>query len=393
MGTPAQDPTPDSAGGGSPPQPPVVPPKGTNHSKLAAIFAALAALLSALAVTVTITSNPTDHTHTTVIRVGKAAPVVQPVAPAVTANVPAGDLVPQTVGGKVVPLADSTPPNVPQAALTAGQQFNDTTAQQQLLPPQAPAGAQSVYCRQDFSAHAYSDRTVPKPTEWVNHITVSTNVPGWGDVYSILHYLPKVTASATFIMDFEGHCMQMVPLDKKPWTQLGANSTSISVEIIANGHEPRSLWLSSPIFKKHILANLARDVMKQYGMPLRFVDPVGCTFQPGWTDHYHLECGNNHVDVTPTCARTVLSDPTRTFHPFQPLTCTGFPYDAFQKQLTAFDKATQLPLLRYQHTRIHLRLAKLKCTTTKGRKAHAHSCAAAYSKNKSLHAAIKRASR
>jgi hypothetical protein len=68
-----------------------------------------------------------------------------------------------------------------------------------------------------------------------------------------------------------------------------------------------------PIFAKGILAALWRDVLRRNGLPLRRVNPVGCTVQrAGWTDHEALECGNDHHDVTP-----------------------AFPYDVFQRQLTA----------------------------------------------------------
>ncbi|HEV7494474.1 hypothetical protein [Baekduia sp.] len=67
--------------------------------------------------------------------------------------------------------------------------------------------------------------------------------------------------------------------------------------------------------------------------PLRFVDPVACAPQAGYTDHYHLECGNDHVDVAPSCAGgNVLSDLTVSIAPFG-AHCSGFPFDVLAAQL------------------------------------------------------------
>jgi N-acetyl-anhydromuramyl-L-alanine amidase AmpD len=156
-------------------------------------------------------------------------------------------------------------------------------------------------CRTDFSGHVYSDRAPGvTPTEFVLHYTVSANRAGWGDVLAIRDFFERTRlGSAHFLMDFEGHCLRMVPGSEKAWTQGNANSYAYSVEIIATGQEPRGLWKESPIFRQRILARLVRSVMDAHGLPLVRVDPVGCVFPPGYTDHNHLECGNNHTDVAP----------------------------------------------------------------------------------------------
>jgi hypothetical protein len=59
-----------------------------------------------------------------------------------------------------------------------------------------------------------------------------------------------------------------------------------------------------------VLADLMRDAMR-HGIPLRRVDPVGCNFIPGWTDHNALECGNNHTDVLPNFPWDVLAAASR----------------------------------------------------------------------------------
>lgn len=206
-------------------------------------------------------------------------------------------------------LRDSTPETVPEQKLEDGAEKSDEISEG--LEPKPVGGAQNYDCRQDFSGGVYSDRSA-SPTEWVNHYTVSANVAGWGDVEGIQAYFKRTRiASATYIVDFEGHCLQMVPESKKPWTQGSANSWAISVEIIATGSETKQQWLDSPLIKQGILSSIARDAMRRHGIPLKRVDPVGCVFVAGWTDHNALECGNNHTDVSP-----------------------NFPYATFQKQLT-----------------------------------------------------------
>lgn len=211
-------------------------------------------------------------------------------------------------------LRDETPPDVPKATLDAGKEKTDELGKALPEEPQPVGGAQNYTVTQDFSGQVYSNFSSVTPTEFCLHYTVSANVTGWGDVRAIQAYFKKTrAASSTYIADFEGHILQMVPLSNKAWTQGAFNPyCRASVEIIATGRETRAQWLASPLIKKGILSSLARDVMKRYGLPLRFVDPVGCAAPPGYTDHNHIECGNEHTDVAPT-----------------------FPFDVFKKQITS----------------------------------------------------------
>jgi hypothetical protein len=185
-----------------------------------------------------------------------------------------------------------------------------------LVAPIPPAGAQTYSCRKDFSDHLYSSRNGIKPTEWILHYTAGNGTPR-----SILDYFARTrAANATFIMSLDGKdCIQAVPISEKPWTQLGANSYAISIELVTTGYNlSRDDWLKAGIFQHGTLAALMRDTMRANGIPLRFVDPVGCNFPPGYTDHNHLECLNNHTDVAPT-----------------------FPFDVLQRQLTDSGAAPQ----------------------------------------------------
>lgn len=221
---------------------------------------------------------------------------------------PAGDL--QTKD--VEQLRDDTPDAVPAATLEQAAAAEKKLAEP--LPPlTAPlpvGGAQGYSCRNDYANRGFGVRSAPKVMTFILHYTVSPNVPGWSDVDGVGDYLERVGLSAHRIMDFEGHCETKVPFDKNAFTEGAFNSTSESVEIVATGRETRAQWLAAPIFRDAILAAMVRDRLRARGLPLRFVDPVGCTAKLGYSDHNHLECGNNHSDVAP-----------------------AFPFDVFQRQL------------------------------------------------------------
>jgi hypothetical protein len=156
-------------------------------------------------------------------------------------------------------------------------------------------------CRKDFSGEVWSSRGGVRPTEFVLHYTVSANRPGWADVLAIENFFSTArTASSHWIVDFEAHCLKMVRERDKAWTQGNANPWALSVEIIATGRESAAQWRASPLIRGGVLARLVRNVMDRWDLPIRRVDPAGCVFPPGLTDHNRLECGNFHTDVAPS---------------------------------------------------------------------------------------------
>jgi hypothetical protein len=173
-------------------------------------------------------------------------------------------------------------------------------------PPVDLGGAQ-IYSCPDRYVRNYSART-QKAVMFVLHYTVS--VPGSFDAIRRLFDTSSFAASSDFLMELAGRCGRLVPPNGKAWTQLSFNGPSRSVEIVSYDMT-RGQWLNAPIVKKGILAQLVADNLKQMGAPPRFVDPVGCTPQGGFTDHEHLECGNNHTDVG-----------------------KHFPWDVFKQQVT-----------------------------------------------------------
>lgn len=267
------------------------------------ILAAVLTGLLALGVTVVITDNGADHGPDKPRRI-----ITIKVGPSSTAP-PAGDL--QTKD--VEQLRDETPAAVPPAVLKHAEQVEEKTAAPlpAVTSPLPVGGAQGYSCRTDYATHGYGNRrSGAKVMSFKLHYTVSANIPGWGDVTGVGDYLERVGLSAHLIADFEGHCLKKVPFERNAFTQGAFNSTSESVEIIATGRETRAQWLAAPLIKKGILAAIVRDRLRARGLPLRFVDPVGCADRLGYTDHNHLECGNNHVDVSP-----------------------NFPFDVFARQL------------------------------------------------------------
>jgi hypothetical protein len=221
-----------------------------------------------------------------------------------------------------IPSAEPTTPSHGGANLRAetgispaARARNDALAERPLEAPRARTPATSrPPCREDFSGRVWSSRGGVRPTEFVLHYTVSSNRVGWGDVLAIENFFStQRTASSHFIVDFEGRCLKMVPERQKAWTQGNANPWAISVEIIATGRESAAAWRASPLIADRVLARLVRNVMDRWDLPVRRVDPVGCVFPPGLTDHNRLECGNAHTDVAPSFPWRVFMRQVRGF--------------------------------------------------------------------------------
>jgi hypothetical protein len=90
-------------------------------------------------------------------------------------------------------------------------------------------------------------------------------VPGWADVNAIVNLFAHEEASSNFVLDGEGHCAYIVPIEFKAWTQAGGNPFSVSVEVIDTGKE--SIYLAPAGLKQ--LRVIARWVNKQTGIPIR----------------------------------------------------------------------------------------------------------------------------
>lgn len=146
----------------------------------------------------------------------------------------------------------------------------------------------------------YSSRNGARPSEFVLHYTVSRNVPGLADVNAIVNLFanPGRQASSNFVIDAEGNCAYIVPIEAKAWTQAGGNPWSISVEVVAYGNE--TAYLEPAGWAK--LRSVARQVSQRTGIPLRRgAVSSGCTpIRSGIVQHKDFGlCGGGHVDITP----------------------------------------------------------------------------------------------
>jgi N-acetyl-anhydromuramyl-L-alanine amidase AmpD len=235
---------------------------------------------------------------------------------------------PSPVGPAATPLADNpdihedardeTPPGVSTAELKEGREESKELADEGLVAPIKPAGAQSYSCpsRPVVNQSALSAKRVGVAL----HFTVSD--PGSGPVIRRLFNTPSFGASSNALFEpLSLKCWELVPFGRKAWAQGAANSAYYSIEIVSNDRS-RASWLATPMIQRGTLAAFVRDLLKRIGAPMQLVDPVGCVFKPGLTDHDRLECGNVHWDVG-----------------------RNFPWDVFMRQvragvITAVDRVT-----------------------------------------------------
>lgn len=263
------------------------------------VITALLALVG-LTVSVTQTDSPTPnggHSKTITFKVDKSVKDgSQPATVTIPANAPKGtDAVPADAAQ---PLAVA-PPEVRQAV--PGQIDAANAAElgiKATLPPLPTAGASIEVpgCRTMF-INSFSSRHGVRPVQFWLHYTASPNVPGWADVLSIVHYFEHVQASAHFVIDREGNCAYIVPIEQKAWTQMAANAFGINFEIIDRGTEPS--YLDTPGYKK--LASVLKYLSPITGIPIRKGAVNGCApTRSGIVTHWMGGlCSGGHVDLKP----------------------------------------------------------------------------------------------
>jgi len=185
--------------------------------------------------------------------------------------------------------------------LSGGFSF-DTKGERPLgdVPTTGGAEPHQDGCRTRLISNNTSARTAT-PSLFVEHYTVSPNRSGWDDMNAIWNWFnnPASQVSAHYIIDWEGNCYLIVPESVKAWTQGAFNSSALSIEFIATGTEAQSTWASKGDAGLRKGAKVTAASMKRWHIPLRLVDPVGCTVVAGYTDHNRLECDNSHHDVAP----------------------------------------------------------------------------------------------
>lgn len=160
-------------------------------------------------------------------------------------------------------------------------------------PEPQQGGAQAYSCPRRYVRN-YSSRGGARTSMLVLHFTVSA--PGSLDAIRNLFNTPSFGASSTYGVELSGRCEQWVPYDGKPWTNGAFNPVTETWEIVTF-NLTREQWLNAPIIRDGLLAAHVRDRARALGIPLRLVNPEGCTPIAGITDHDRLECGNLHWDV------------------------------------------------------------------------------------------------
>jgi len=200
----------------------------------------------------------------------------------------------------------SAPPGTPQDQLDAARRSADLVARTQSPLPVAGASAGFDGCRTSF-VNNQSSRGGARPQWQVLHYTVSPNRPGWSDVDAVVALFNRSSsqASSNFVIDSEGHCAYIVPIEAKAWTQAGANRLSVSYEIIATGRE--HVYLAAPGLAR--LRSVVHAVARRTGIPLRRGSTRSCALgAPGIVQHKDFGiCGGGHVDVAPFSASAIIS--------------------------------------------------------------------------------------
>lgn len=276
--------------------------------------------------------------------------------------------VPKSVVTSVAPkledeLRNETPVAAPLALLDNAKAAADKIAQTK--PALSVAGATGGFdgCRTSFVQNQSSRRGV-RPNMQTLHYTVSPNRPGWSDVDAVVALFNRTSsqASSHFIIDSEGHCAYIVPIEAKAWTQAAGNPFSVSYEIIATGRE--AVYLAPAGMAK--LRKVTREVAKRTGIPMRRGSVSGCApSTTGIVQHKDWGiCGGGHVDVQP------------------------FSIDAIVKAVVAGSGCSRACDLRKRNTATHAELKRRSCAPIDETKSDR--CVLLHRRHKAIHAAAKR---
>lgn len=222
-------------------------------------------------------------------------------APTKTLTVPATVVEKTATAVQDKQLRDETPPLAEQVApgeLTAAQEAAARIKATQPPLPTAGASAGFIGCRTQFVQNQSSRHGV-RPQLQVLHYTVSHNILGWADVNAIVAFFDRSStqASSNFVIDAEGNCAYIVPIEEKAWTQAAANPYSVSYEVINYGNELQ--FMTSAGYAK--LRSVMEQVSVRTGIPMRAAIVNGCVpVRSGITDHQSFGyCGGGHHDIGP----------------------------------------------------------------------------------------------
>jgi hypothetical protein len=160
-------------------------------------------------------------------------------------------------------------------------------------------------CKTRFTPVNFSSRTAPIKG-FALHYTASAGRDGWADMNGLAAYIASRAAGVSwhFLVDAEGHCYYMVPVNKKAWTIGNLNSQTINAEIIGTGQE--ATYAGSAGFQK--ITKIVRRAASIYGFPVRLGAVSHCIVtRPGIITHWMGgACAGGHVDVKPYNIATIV---------------------------------------------------------------------------------------
>ncbi len=342
----------------------------------AALIAALIALIAGggtIAVTVTSDDEKTPPQTLTIpvdgLDAGKAPDktitvpkvAVDQAADALSGDVPASAPLDESDADHTG-LIDETPAATPAEDLADNvDALRDNEATTDPLPTAGASGG-APGCKTAFVANQSSRRGV-RPTVQVLHYTVSPNRPGWSDVDGITAFFNRSSsqASSHFVIDAEGNCAYIVPIEAKAWTQGGGNPWSISYEIIATGNE--SAYLEPAGYAK--LRGVMAWVAGRVGIPLRRGRISGCAPSlSGIVQHADGgTCWGGHHDIGP------------------------FSFDAVLARVSA-ESCGRACVLRKRNTATHRELRARRCAAPD--LTRSERCTFLHRRHRAIHAAAKR---
>lgn len=204
---------------------------------------------------------------------------------------------------------DETPAGVPAPVLDENARKLKQNQRTTGALPTAGASAGFQGCRTSFVRNQSGRRGV-RPTVQVLHYTVSPNRPGWSDVNGITAFFNRSSsqASSHFVIDAEGNCAYIVPIEANAWTQAGGNPWSVAYEIIATGKEKNYLEPAGYAKLRRVMGQVSRRI----GSPLRAGKINGCSpSRTGIVQHRDGgTCWGGHHDIGPFGFSAVLSHVT-----------------------------------------------------------------------------------
>lgn len=191
--------------------------------------------------------------------------------------------------------AQVTPRAAPAATAAPGVESNLAEPGEQELGRLPLAGTDQITgCETDFTTHNFSTRGGSPVREIGIHYTVSR--AGSGPVIVGMWKNPATKATSHLVIDADGRCWYVVPLNLKAWTEVAGNPFTASIEFVAYGDEGK-LTAAEVAKGGQVIAQIAA----RYSIPLQVGDVTGCQpVKPGVADHamYGL-CGGGHHDIRP----------------------------------------------------------------------------------------------